>query len=459
MSKIFMSGVDRGEGWVDPTIIEESTMEENAEETLAEYDELNEEIPEDDEELNEEEMQQVETVIQEIISTNGDDLIAQTNELLSNVDFNSSDAAWEAPSLEEDATIRELLEMADTEHLEEDEELVDVQPTFDEDETVDELEINVEIPGTASDENSREALINEIRNFYQLLDMDLIEKNIEAMDDISLLDHVRLLRINNGGSFNMAAVIQRAEVEYLEYVNSDLMKMRMNLITTKGTDFIALAQKVRSLIGNDFSISQTRSLDYFNMLKSATSTISVIHDKITAIASALGLSFTHTSFNPRGDIIPIIEGMPADPRIAIAVLNALIAHLDKFADMQRNNMAQLERNRLRIATLEDSNKLHGKRAEEAQEHAVRITKEFERYTTQNCYWVIRDTRKGGIVRKINENDQVRSSDQLDLRGNIVTGMQFPSKTAARTWANRLMLTDRFKKRILEVKRISIVDEE
>lgn len=308
------------------------------------------------------------------------------------------------------------------------------------------------------DPNSRAALLSEIRKFYQLLDMPLVDKNFEHMDDIALLEHVRLLRINNGGTLNMATTLNKAEIEYDNYLRSDLMKMRMGLIAEKGADFVAVAQKIRQLVGNDFVISKARSTEYHNMLKSATSTISVLHEKITQIASLLGLTFNNDSLNPRGDIIPIVEGMPADPRIAIAVLNTLMAYIDKFNSIQNSNVQQLARNAIKIKTLEENKQVLERRNQEVQEHAASVLRMYEEYTTKNCFWLIVDTRKGSILRKINPEDKVVNASQLDLRGTLDTGFKFYSKSAASTWAKRLMQTDRFANRVLVVKRVSVVLE-
>lgn len=329
-----------------------------------------------------------------------------------------------------------------------------------EDEFSSESEINfLEDGSSEEDPNSRTALMNEIRKFYHILDMPLLEKNFENMDDIALLEHVRLLRINNGGSINIAAILQRTEVEYDNYLRSDTMKMRMNLIAEKGADFIAISQKLRQLIGNDFVINQTRSTEYHNMLKSATSTISVLHDKIAQIASLLGVSFTNDSFNPRGDTIPIVEGIPADPRIAIAVLNTLAAYVDKFNSIQTSNVQQLARNTEKIKRLEDGKKALENRLQEVQDHAASILSKYDEYTKKDCFWIIVDERKGSILRKINPDVKVQSTEDLDLRGTLDTAFKFPNKSAANTWAQRIMQTKRFSKRSLVVKRVSVVFED
>ena len=310
---------------------------------------------------------------------------------------------------------------------------------------------------TTEVENEHEHTLKEVRDFYELLDMPTMGRNFDLMSTEDLKEHLYLLRTNNGGSFSMARLLQTVEMEYDGYLKSDTLRMRMSLVEQKAADFIVLAQKMRSIVGKDFVINGVRSQDYHNMLKCAVANVSVMHEKISAIGRQLGLQMPTEELRFRGDSVPIIEGMPADPRVAMYVLDILIAHLDKFAMQLDQNNKQLQRDQIRIKSLLDREKHLISQAEDALKYQQQLIAEAEHFRSNSSYWIIKDD-KGRILRQVDDEKLVHTR-QLDLRGSENDCLQFTNRTGAKTWAQRLMGTRRFYGRQLIVYRVSIVEEE
>lgn len=305
--------------------------------------------------------------------------------------------------------------------------------------------------------NDRDKIMQEINSFYELLDIPQMGRNFEMMDTIALQDHLDLLRLNNGGSLNMAVLLQQTEMEYDEFLKSETLKMRMRLIEQKSIDTVTLMQRMRNIMGNDFAINGVRAQEYHNMLKSAVSFISTVHEKIAAIGQQLGLKVPLNQFNERIDSVPIVENMPADPRVAIYVLNALMAHMDKFHMLLDNNRAQNQRAEERIKSAESREKHITKMLEDAQQRAKDLSEAFDKFTGNSSYWIIRDT-EGRILRQIDPNEPIRHTRDLDLRGDYDSALVFPSRSGAKAWSHRLMGTRRFKNYDLRVFRVSIVED-
>jgi len=306
-------------------------------------------------------------------------------------------------------------------------------------------------------EERREQLLKEVREFYELLDMPSMGRNFAQMDDITLEEHLGLLRKNNGGSLKMAELIQQTEIEYDNLLKSETLKMRMTLIEQKSVDTIAMMQKLRSVIGNDFVIGGVKASDYHLMLKSAVSFISVIHDKTTMIGQQLGIKLPVNELNKRLDSIPIVENMPADPRIAMCVLNALMAYMDKFHMLLDAGRTQNMRSEDRIRALENREKFLAKNLDDAQAYKKLVEEQYEKYVANSAYWIIKDS-EGRILRQVNPEEPIRHTRDLDLRGDYDTALVFPSRTQAHHWRDRLMGTRRFRNHTLKVNRVSVVED-
>jgi hypothetical protein len=303
----------------------------------------------------------------------------------------------------------------------------------------------------------RAELRKKIDDFYHLLDMPPITALLDSMDNRSLRDHLYLLDQNNGGSFSVAQKLQETEIEYDRLLKSDVLRLRMDLLEHKGADVITLMQKMRTIIGNDFVINNVRTADYHNMLKSAVSFISVMHDKISELGSRLGIKMPLNELRIRGESIPVVEGMPADPRVAMYVLNVMITYIDKFQLLTETANKQAQRDKIRIDFLEKREVALNKTVEAHRLHAATVNEQLERFTADSSYWIVKD-QKGNILRAIDPDRKPTNVRDLDLRGDYDNAMQFLSKTGARTWADRLMSTKRFRGRQLSIYRVSVVED-
>lgn len=318
-------------------------------------------------------------------------------------------------------------------------------------EAVSETMENAEVDMT----KDRETLLSELREIYSIVNLPYIESAWSKMTNDQLGDLLSMVKSENGGSAEVASLIQKTKKDYESFVKSDMMKSRMKLIEKKATDHAKVIQTFEKMFGNDVIINGVKSKEYHEMLKGAVRYIVVLTEQINALASSLGITIPADEFIPNSDHVVIAENTPADPRVSMYVLNVFHASVDKLF-VQSNHMKEAHAKALlRIAQLEKSEKnlMDSNRGMIAQLDEQR--QRFTRLLSDSSYWIIKDT-KGKILRKIDAEKPLRHPNDLDLRGTIDTALFLTSERAAETLVERLMKTRRFRDRELKAFRVSIV---
>lgn len=302
---------------------------------------------------------------------------------------------------------------------------------------------------------TREELINELREFYSLMNLPYLEASWSQMTEVQLHDLLLICKANCGGSLDMGTLIKQTEEDYKRFITSEMMKSRMNIIERKSADQAKMIQKFTKMFGNDVIVQGAKSKEYHEMLKGAVQYIVSITSHINGIANQLGITMPAEELFPTRDHFPITENTPADPRVSMYVLNLLAANLGRINDNAHATNKSNASNIKYIERLEQQVKALKGQVELANKDLEYERAEFNRRIGNSAYCIIKDSR-GKILRKIDPDKPLTHARDLDLRGDIDTALIINSERAAEVLAERLMSHRKFRDKELHVYNVSIV---
>ncbi len=304
---------------------------------------------------------------------------------------------------------------------------------------------------------TREAALAEIRRYYTLVDTKRSMESISKLDDISLFEHLHLLRSNYGPDIDTAAVLREVEVDYRRFLNSDRYQSALGNINKRSADYVKVVQRLERSIGSDVVLQGMRAKEPYEALKQAIKYITTVTDGIFALAEKMGITVPADELLPNSEQVAIVEGLPADPRLALYVLSIFHSQINK-QDLQLEVSARGASDLLN--KVEQLKKAEARSRDEAA--AARAAVAAEQKARQEQFanavgWIIRDSA-GRYLRKIDEDTPLRTANDLDLRGTAATALELSSRNAAKELVDRLSRTLRFKKYALTVYRVSVTEE-
>lgn len=315
---------------------------------------------------------------------------------------------------------------------------------------------NIETAITENNEAMERLMtIQKLRELFSVIKLPYNEELWSSLPLSRLQDLLTLAMAENGGSIDVAKIIRNTNDEYNDFLKSDDMKVRLRLLEQKGSDYATMIATLTKMLGNDVTIKNARTTEYHAMLKNATTFITTMSSKIMQMAESMGLTIPANEFMPTKDHVPIVEGLPSDPRVLMYVLNMFYAMIDKIHVQAEYAKDELRKAQTHIHTLQEREKRLQEQLAVAVRAETEIRNDYETRIRNSSYYIIKDDH-GRIVRKIDDEKPLETVADLDLRGTIDTALFFTSKSAASELAERMMLSRRFYGRTLEVKTVSIV---
>tara|TARA_B100001146_G_C16187099_1_gene437377 strand:+ start:1137 stop:2375 length:1239 start_codon:yes stop_codon:yes gene_type:complete len=327
------------------------------------------------------------------------------------------------------------------------------------------LQVAHEVVEDEEEKPSREEMIETIKSYHKMVNIPFLESAINMYTDEQLVDHLKLLDANNGGSWDMASAIANATSDYKRFVESELLNSKLKLIDKKSMDYVAVAQRITKALGSDAVVQGVKIGDYHTLLRNLAKNYSVLFDKVLQLGESLGIRIPENVFDNEDGDVPVVEGMPHNPKIALLVLNVFLAHVDKFYTVNQAINDTNKRLSDQLATVKaESERL--KKETEGHRESNLILRNTIAKSEQNSFYVIRDRTRGGYLRQIDPDKKIENVRDLDLRGELFfdgrpdskrgKALELPTKSKARNLAERLMANPRFKKRDLFVKQITVV---
>lgn len=314
----------------------------------------------------------------------------------------------------------------------------------------------LEPPHTEPDEvTERAELVAQLRELFRVISMPFTEPLWQMLPLPKLRDLLQLTLAENGGSISVASIIQESKKDFDEVLKSEEMNKRLRLLEQKGADYAKLLASFSRMVGNDFTIKNARTTEYHAMLKNSTIFIESLSSVIMKMAKKMNMTIPHSEFLPSKDHIPIVEGMPHDPRILIYVLNTFYMMIDRVYAQSMYAKEELEKALANIDGLKERERRLTEELAIASRAEQEIRSDYENRIRNSSYYIIKDDH-GRIVRKIDEEKPLETVRDLDLRGTIDTALFMTSKSSAQELADRMMISRRFNGRNLSVKTVSIV---
>lgn len=174
------------------------------------------------------------------------------------------------------------------------------------------------------DKAERDTLLDQLIECYPLsLRRKVLELNSNLpIEDLKLV--VETTIASCGGSYDMAEAIRKVEEQYISIIDSSSFKAKLSLLEKKGANYISLVQKLEKIAGSDFVLNTLKFEDYMRVNKSLIRNIEMVHETILGIAEEEGLEIPKESLFKKDDSsFPIVEGLPADPRVIGYILTMI----------------------------------------------------------------------------------------------------------------------------------------
>ncbi len=331
--------------------------------------------------------------------------------------------------------------------------IADVENQIDEgQQSLDKIEARIT---DGNEELERQVIIAQLRELFSIVKLPYNEDLWAGLSLPHLKDLLSLATAENGGSVDVAKIIRQTQEEHDTFIKSDIMKSRLRLLEQKGADYSNMMATLSKMFGNDITIKNAKTTEYHAMLKNATMFITTLSGKILQMAEKMGMTVPTDEFLPTKDHVPIVEGLPSDPRVLMYVLNVFYSMIDKIHMQAEFAKIELRKATQEIATMREREKRMQEQLAAATRAELEVRQDYENRIRNSSFYIVVDDA-GRIVRKIDPLKELETVSDLDLRGTIDTALFFTSKSSASELADRMMVSRRFYGRTLEVKTVSIV---
>lgn len=205
----------------------------------------------------------------------------------------------------------------------------------------------------------RDELLEQLKTCFP---PSVIEREVIRWSNLPIVDLRNMVETTiacTGGSFEAATLIKELEGLYSQVTQTEIFRRKSAILEMKGASHIAMVQRIEKLAGTDFVTQHLKFDEFMNTCKALTYNIEAVHSVILRIAEEEGLMLPpENAFKP-DDAIPIVEGLPADPRIIGYVITSLHSQMkayhgqvmalnDSFRKLQLENVylkKELERSR------------------------------------------------------------------------------------------------------------------
>lgn len=204
-------------------------------------------------------------------------------------------------------------------------------------------------PETEDDDTERDELLEKLKACYP---RSVVEKEIVRLANLPI-DKLRIIVettiASTGGSFDTAKLIQEVEETYARITQSEVFQRKLAVVESRGSNYIATVQRIERLAGTDIVTQHLKFEEFMGLVKALIRNVEAVHSTILAIAEEENMWLPPENVFKKDDAIPLIPGIPADPRVIGFVLSALHSNLKGYHgqavaanDINRKLLIQIE---------------------------------------------------------------------------------------------------------------------
>lgn len=202
------------------------------------------------------------------------------------------------------------------------------------------------------DQIERDKLLETLKSCYAPSIVETFILNVSNWPLPELRKTVETTLLNTGGSFDAAKKIREIEDLFVGIANSPTFQAKLAALEERGADYIKIVQRLERLAGSDMVVQSLKFDDFTALVKSLIRSIEMVHSSIIQIAEQENLVLPASDAFDK-TLMPVVQGMPADPRIIAFIVTSLHSRLKGFQSVAAHSVSIIRDKDLRINHLED----------------------------------------------------------------------------------------------------------
>lgn len=216
------------------------------------------------------------------------------------------------------------------------------------------VSVSDDAPVQESDEDQieRDELLEKLKNCYAPSIVETFIVSVSNWPLSELRKTVETTVINTGGSFDAAKKIREIEELFVNISNNETFKAKLAALEERGADYIKVVQRLERLAGSDMVVQALKFEEFTALIKGLIRSIEMVHSSILQIAEEENLTLPASDAFDK-TVIPVVQGMPADPRIIAFIITSLHSRLKAFQSVAAHSVSIIRDKDLQINHLTD----------------------------------------------------------------------------------------------------------